>query len=98
MATQKTVWAVATEIKRETEKAFLVEFNGQTWLPKSQVTIVRTDAGLAVEMPKWLFLQNKSRFIDHRGNLLFVDSADFALSIQTGELKVIETVYERKAA
>lgn len=99
MASQKqTVWAVATEIKRETEKAFLVEFNGATWLPKSQVSIVKTDGGLFVELPQWLFFQNKSRFIDGRGVLLSVSAAEFAQYISSGELTIIETVYERKVA
>ena len=54
-------YAVITEIVRETEKAILVEGNGQTWLPKSQIEIIETDIAIVVKMPVWLWMDKRTQ-------------------------------------
>jgi len=58
MATK--TYAIVNEIVKETEKAVLVSANGETWLPKSQITVNKIEGfPTVVELPTWLWFQKK---------------------------------------
>lgn len=49
-------YAVINGIEKETEKAILVNANGQCWLPKSQIEILSNNV---IKLPTWLWLKNR---------------------------------------
>lgn len=73
---------------RETEKAVLVEVNGDLWLPKSQVEIVDTDFGQMVILPAWLYWKNKPYFTSFDGKMWYTTETDFRNRAHDGEIKI----------
>ena len=56
------VYAVITEVLRETRKAVLVEADGQVWLPKSVCVLHKVGGVQVIEMPAWLWQKNSLSF------------------------------------
>lgn len=53
------VIAIYNWVERETEKAVLVDANGQTWLPKSQVNFYKFNGYKIVALPSWLYREKR---------------------------------------
>lgn len=53
------VVAIYNWVERETEKAVLVDANGQTWLPKSQVNFYKFNGYKIVALPSWLYREKR---------------------------------------
>ena len=56
------VYAVITEVVRETRKAVLVEADSQVWLPKSVCRFHKVGGVQVIEMPSWLWHKNSQSF------------------------------------
>jgi len=75
----KTIYTIASEIIKETEKAYLFEAGWNVWLPKSQISVweYQTGSGASagksylIELPTWLYIKNRNAF-----SLLEVDEAN----------------------
>jgi len=60
--TSNITYALINKVKKETEKAYLVEGFFSTWLPKSLVTIINVPEinMTLVKMPTWLWVKNNN--------------------------------------
>jgi hypothetical protein len=65
------------DIKKETQKAVLIEAAGLVWLPKSQIQMRKIDGLDVVIMPGWLFWKNAESFRNSHGQLVVSDCADY---------------------
>lgn len=60
------IYAIASDVKAETEKAFLIEASWDIWLPKSQISVYRVnrDEGVSplyvISLPVWLWKKNQT--------------------------------------
>lgn len=52
---------IVNEIKKQTEKAVLINANGDIWLPKSQTEISNVDGINVIRIPVWLWIQHKTQ-------------------------------------
>jgi hypothetical protein len=53
-------YAIINKIVKETDKAVLVEADGETWLPKSQIEIIPTPLATVIILPHWLWMQKRN--------------------------------------